>query len=75
MTSSSSRTIEERALTVLQLKLDYKTCLCGTVGAIAEYEAGSTMIQCPNCHLSYTAPDSEFQTALAGWITITNRTK
>jgi hypothetical protein len=67
--------MEERRLTALQLKLDYKTCSCGTVGAQAKYQAGSTTVQCPNCRLSYTAPDAEFQAALAGWKTITNQPK
>ena len=68
-------TMEERSLTVLQLKLDYKTCKCGTVGAYARYQAGSTTIQCPNCHLSYTVPDAEYAAALAGWKTVTNQRK
>ena len=68
-------TMEERSLTVLQLKLDYKTCKCGTVGAYARYEPGSTTIQCPNCHLSYTVPDAEYAAALAGWKTVTNQRK
>jgi hypothetical protein len=68
-------TNEEHTLIILQLKLDYKVCRCGVIGAHLNYEPGAITIKCLNCWVSFTAPDYEIQTALNGWAITTKQKK